>query len=82
MSWGMQTSGFSGLSAISTGPMGTGATQAAPATASAAGVAQGITSLGTSCAFCNSSAGKQMLFFVALVLILVFWHTHLHSMME
>jgi len=76
------TSGFSGLSGVSTGPQGTGPTMAAPATAAAGGVAQGITSLGTTCAVCQQPAVKQGLFILAMILLLVFWHTHIHSLMD
>lgn len=83
MPWGLgTTSGFSGLSAISTGPQGTGPTMAAPATASAGGVAQGVTSIGATCAVCQNPTVRQGLFLLALVMLWVFWHTHLHSMMD
>ena len=83
MAWGGNfTSGFSGLSAITTGPQGTGGTQAAPATASAGGVAQGITSLGATCSVCQNPTVRQFLFFVLIVAAIVFWHTHIRSLMD
>lgn len=84
MPWGGNfTTGFSGLSAISTGPMGTGPTAAKPATAAGAGtVAQGITSLGATCAICQNPTVQQGLFLFALVMLWVFWHTHLHSLLD
>ena len=83
MAWGLNlTSGFSGLSAVSTGPQGTGGTSAAPATAAPGGVAQGVTSLGATCAVCQMPAVRQGLFFVGVLLLLIFWHAHIHSLMD
>jgi hypothetical protein len=62
--------------------MGTGATQAAPATAMGGGVAQGMQSIGATCGICQQPAVQQGLFIVAAVFFLVFWHTHLRSMMD
>lgn len=39
-------------------------------------------SLMQGCSFCNSPAGKQALFFGAMVLLAVSWHAHIWSMME
>lgn len=83
MPWGGNfTTGFSGLSAVSTGPQGTGGTAAAPATADAGGVAQGVTSLGATCAVCQHPAVRQGLFLAAIVLAWIAWHTHLHSLLD
>jgi F0F1-type ATP synthase membrane subunit c/vacuolar-type H+-ATPase subunit K len=76
------TSGFSGLSAVSTGPQGTGGTAAAPATATSGGVMQGVTSLGATCAVCQNPTVRQGLFFLAVVLLAVFWFSHIHSLLD
>lgn len=81
--WGANyTTGFSGLAAASTGPMGTGASSAAPATAAPGGVSQGIQSIGATCGICQMPAVKMGLFLVAIVAFWVFWHSHLKSVME
>ncbi len=82
MSWDMNVSGFSGLSAVSTGWQGTGATSAAPATATAGGAPQDSTSIGTTCTMCSQPAVQQGLFFIAILLLLIGWHSHLYSMVE
>lgn len=83
--WGLQgfgVQGFSGLSGTSTTYQGTAATMAAPATAASGGVEQGVTSLGVTCGICNSPTGRQGLFLVGIVVLLVGWHFHLYSMLE
>lgn len=80
--WGLNVNGWSGLAAASTGPQGTGATQAAPATAAAGATPQGETSMGTTCGICKQPAARQGLFFVGVVLLALAWHFHLHSMLE
>ena len=83
MAWGFGvTSGFSGLAGVSTGPGGTGPTMAAPATAAPGGVAQGTTSIGITCAVCQMPVVRQGLFLLAVVLLYVFWHAHIHSLLD
>lgn len=83
MAWGLGvTSGFSGLSAVSTGPQGTGPTMAAPATAAPGGVSQGTTSIGITCAVCQMPVVKQGLFLLGVVLFWIFWQTHIHSLLD
>jgi hypothetical protein len=81
--WGFQVaSGFSGLSAVSTGPEGTGATQATPATGYGDGMAQGQMAMGVTCGICQHPTTKQGMFIVAVILIAIAWHFHLYSMLE
>lgn len=83
MAWGSDyTTGFSGLAAASTGPMGTGASDGAPATAAPGATQQGASSIGITCGICNNPVVKMGLFFVAMLAFWIFWHTHLRSVME
>ena len=81
--WNMQVNGWSGLAAASTGWGGTGATAAAPATAAnAAATPQGSQSIGITCGICQQPVARQGIFFLAVVLLALAWHFHLHSMLE